>query len=430
MGRSNDKVGIVARRARHRSDDGWRLQWVLTVTVVVGAAACGGDANTPAQPSGSNSSSTGSVTTPRQSLPATGSQVRNADQPITLTIQNSVVTIPGSTTYTFEVATDSAFATKVQTKSDVPEGATGQTSVKLDPLAASTEYYWRARATSAGTTGVFGATYRFSIGPAVVLNAPTLVSPAAGARTASRPTFTVTNAPRTGPAGPVSYRFEIATNPGFSPLLLDVTVPERAGGTTYRPAVELPAETTLYWRVTATDPANGVTSPASAAASFVTALAIDLSRVVYLNSPNVSAWPMTGSLDVVEQDGSGDGPMCMRFTDPGWPDSLWVFDPTDNFGVYGNQWYFAQIGGVWYGGAGEWLYRGAGTCKAGQGTRTIGPDSGFGSPFAEWVPRLGEMVGYMVTSVARRGPIRRTVDERTNVIVQPWCDSTLGTCQR
>ena len=62
---------------------------------------------------------------------------------------------------------------------------------------------------------------------------------------------------------------------------------------------------------------------------------------------------------------------------------------------------------------------------SGQGTTTIGPDSGFGPPFSTWVPKVGELVGFMVTSVARPGT-RRTVDERTNIIVQPWRDTSLG----
>jgi hypothetical protein len=259
-----------------------------------------------------------------------------------------------------------------------------------------------------------------------------LLSPASGAQTDARPTFTVNNATRTGPASPVTYRFEIAANPAFNPLSLDVTVPEDTTGRTtlriQRPA-ELPAETTIYWRVTASDAINGVSSPTSSATSFTTALAIDLRRVVFLASPDTSTWPETGVLDLVEQDGNAalGGPLCTRFTDPGWPDSPWPYGgPDPNFGVFANQWYFAKINGVWYGGAGEWIYRGAGACKAGQGTRTIGPDSGFGEPFASWVPRPGELVGYMISSVARRGSVRRTVDERTNIIVQPWRDSSLG----
>jgi hypothetical protein len=50
----------------------------------------------------------------------------------------------------------------------------------------------------------------------------------------------------------------------------------------------------------------------------------------------------------VEQDGNvaTGGPMCISFTDPGWPDAKWIYagpnDPPD-FGIYGNQWYFANI---------------------------------------------------------------------------------------
>ena len=30
-------------------------------------------------------------------------------------------------------------------------------------------------------------------------------------------------------------------------------------------------------------------------------------------------------------------------------------------------------------------------CKAGQGTTTLGPDSGFGAPFSSWQPKVGEL---------------------------------------
>ena len=36
------------------------------------------------------------------------------------------------------------------------------------------------------------------------------------------------------------------------------------------------------------------------------------------------------------------------------------------------------------------------------------------------------MVGYAITSVARKGSIARTVDERTQVLVQPWRDTKRG----
>ena len=403
--------------------------------VCLAAAACS-KSSAPTQPtaavataSADGANATASVTVPRPALPAAGANIRNVDQPVTLVVANAVLTQSAAATYTFEVSTDAGFSSKAYSKSGVAAGSNGQTSLTIDKIPAGTSYFWHARAEGGGTTGPFSAARAFTIGPAIVIDTATLVSPISNAGTGARPTFTVTNATRSGPIGALTYKFEIATNSAFSPVLIAATVNEGAVRTTFTPPADLPAETSLFWRVTVSDVANGVTGPTTLAASFATTFAIDLKKVVYLNSPDVSNWPQTAVLSLVEQDGGGDGPVCMSYTDPGWPDSRWPFgQPGDdpNFGVYANQWYFARIGGIWYGGAGEWIYRGASSCKAGQGTRTIGPDAGFGQPFSSWVPQVGELVGFMVSSVARNGPVKRTVDERSNIIVQPWRDTSLG----
>jgi hypothetical protein len=405
-------------------------RWVLGAAVCLAAAACS-RSSSPTQPTATvapdAAAATASVTVPRLLLPAAGAPIRNVDQPVTLVIANAVLTQSAVATYTFEVSTDAGFSSKTYSKSGVATGSSGQTSLTIDKIAAGTNYFWRARAEGGGTTGPFTAARAFTIGPAIVIDTATLVSPIGNAGTAARPTLTVTNATHTGPVGTLTYKFEVAANSSFSPVLTTGTVNEGSVRTTFTPPSDLPAETTLFWRVTVSDVANGVTGPTTLPTSFVTTFAIDLKKVVYLNSPDVSGWPQTAVLSLVEQDGAGDGPVCMSYTDPGWPDSRWPFGgPDPNFGVYANQWYFARIGGTWYGGAGEWIYRGASSCKAGQGTTTIGPDSGFGQPFASWVPKVGELVGFMVSSVARNGPVRRTVDERSNVIVQPWRDTSLG----
>lgn len=389
------------------------------------AAAC--SSSSPTQPTAAAGDATASVTVPRPVSPAAGAQIRNVDQPITLVVANAVLTQSAAATYTFEVSSDSGFSSKAYSKAGVVAGSGGQTSLTIDKIASGTNYFWRARAEGGGTTGPFTPARAFTIGPAIVINAATLVSPISNAGTAARPTFTVTNATRSGPIGALTYKFEISTNSAFSPVLTTATVNEGTSRTSFTPSFDLPAETALFWRVTVSDAANGVTGPTTLPASFTTTFAIDLKKVVYLNSPDVSSWPQTAVLSLVEQDGAGDGPVCLSYTDPGWPDSRWPFGgPDPNFGVYANQWYFARINGTWYGGAGEWIYRGASSCKAGQGTRTIGPDAGFGPPFNTWVPQVGELVGFMVSSVARNGPVKRTVDERSNVIVQPWRDTSLG----
>src|SRR4029077_11957496 len=103
--------------------------------------------------------------------------------------------------YTVEVATDPTFGTKVQTKDNVTEGAGGQTGIRVDLLPAATDYYWRAWATGGGTTGVFGPIFKFSIGPAIIINAPSPISPLTGSKTSQRPALRVTNAVKSGPAG-------------------------------------------------------------------------------------------------------------------------------------------------------------------------------------------------------------------------------------
>ena len=413
----------------------YRILVALAALLVAGGCS----KSTPASPSSSPSSAgaavvdpslTASVTTPRPLTPASGASIANLAQPVTLVVQNALVTKTGGTTYTFEVATDTAFSAKVQTKDGVAEGSGGQTSVKLDTLAAAKDYYWHARATAGGTTGVFGAAVKFTIGPAIAINAPVPISPVNGAATGARPALRATNATRTGPAGAISYRFELATSSTFASIVATATVAEGVNETGFIPTADLPINATIFWRVTAIDPANAISSPASAVQNFVTSLTIDLTKVVYLKGPDLSTWKETGRILSVEQDGNPGtgGLMCISFTDPGWPDARWIYGgPGDdpNFGIYGNQWYFANINGTWYGGPGEWLYRGAAVCKAGQGTSTIGPDSGFGNPFSSWRPRPGELVGYAISASARALPQMSTVQERTDVVLHPWKDSSL-----
>jgi hypothetical protein len=234
------------------------------VLTVLGATAC--SSSTPTQPSTSSL-----LTAPVSVLPIDRARFRNLDQPVTLSVQNAVVTQTGTTTYTFEIASDSAFSAKLQTKANVAEGPVGQTSVKLDTLPADKDYYWHARAERAGAVGPFGTTHTFNIGPAIVLSPPVAVSPLTGTLAASRPTFTVSNIVRLGTPGTLVYTFEIALNPDFSPVAISGTVTEGSGQTSFTPPTDLAASVTYYWRATATDPTNSLSSPPSATQFFTAA---------------------------------------------------------------------------------------------------------------------------------------------------------------
>ncbi len=82
--------------------------------MLLAAAACGSNPSTPSA----------SVTAPGPLLPSNGAQIQNAAQPVTLVVTNAVATSSsGATTYTFEVATDTGFATRCRPKDGVAEGS-------------------------------------------------------------------------------------------------------------------------------------------------------------------------------------------------------------------------------------------------------------------------------------------------------------------
>jgi hypothetical protein len=231
---------------------------------------------------------TASIVAPRPQTPANNALIKNADQPITVIVQNAVSTKPGIT-YTFEVATDAGFASKVQTKDNVAEGGSGLTGVVLDILAPAKDYYWHARATSGGTTGLYGATFKFSVGPAIIVNTPAIIGPLTGTTTTPRPAFRVTNATRSGPTGAITYRFEVASTSAFTTLVASATVNEGINETGFIPSSDLPVGATLFWRATAIDASSGVASAPTAPQSFTTK-AFSQAELVALQL-GVPLWP-------------------------------------------------------------------------------------------------------------------------------------------
>jgi hypothetical protein len=211
-----------------------------------------------------------SVTAPRSTQPPSGAVVPFGAQPITLVVENAAVTSATGAVYTFEVATDAAFASKVQTKDNVAEGSGGQTSAILDLLAGDRQYFWHARATAGGTAGPFSPALSFTIGAAITVNAPVPIGPLTGATTTPRPTLRVANATRTAGAGPITYRFEVSNSPTFASLILTSTRDEGINETGVIPPADLPVNTTLFWRVTAIDASHGVSSAPSATQTIVT----------------------------------------------------------------------------------------------------------------------------------------------------------------
>lgn len=230
--------------------------------VSVGIAGC---AKSPVSPGGSIT-----VTAAAPLSPANGASIAYAAQPVRLAVANATSTDPNAFIgYTFDVATDAGFANKVITKT-TPQGA-GQTAITLDLLPGGATYYWRVRATADDTVGAFTSSFTFTIGPAVVIDAPVAVAPVPGSKVSTnRPTLTVTNATRTGPAGTIVYRFEIATDAAFTKIVVSSTVTETTTTTSFTPATALGFSTTHYWRARATDTSSNISGSYSVTATFIT----------------------------------------------------------------------------------------------------------------------------------------------------------------
>ena len=198
--------------------------------------------------------------------PAQGFKFKESEQPISLIIQNATTSGVRALTYTFEVASDSGFGTKVFSRSNVAPGD-GRTSVTIDRLEIGRAYYWRAWAQDGANTGAI-ATAGFEIYPKAALTAPGPVSPINNAQVSSvTPTFVATNSSAIGPVNGVGYEFQISADQAFGHLVTAGVVGEGATESSFT-STTLPSSATLYWRVRSSD--GETTSPWSATQVFRT----------------------------------------------------------------------------------------------------------------------------------------------------------------
>lgn len=195
------------------------------------------------------------ITAPVLLEPAQGVKFKESEQPIRLVIQNSTSTGVRPLTYTFEVAADSGFTSKVFSRSGVAPGDGNKTSVQIDRLDIGRAYYWRAWAQDGANTGA-QSTAGFEIYPKPAVNPPAPLSPLNNEITASAtPTLKARNATWVGPVAGLAYEFQVATDQAFSRLVAAGIVNEGSGETTFNSS-PLTASASHYWRVRASDGEN------------------------------------------------------------------------------------------------------------------------------------------------------------------------------
>jgi hypothetical protein len=264
------------------------------------------DATASAAPASVTDAKTGAtVVAPRPVTPANDAKIPYAQQPITLSVSNGTSTGTTALTYTFEVASDTGFARRDFARENVTGGANGTTSLALDKLAGSHQYYWRVQANSSGGGGPYSAVRTFTIGPEVVLGTPTLASPVNGATAFSPLSLTIQNITRTGPAGAISYRVDVGADEGFASVIFTTEAAEQQGGqtTVTAPVSGLTAGRTYYWRVRATDTTNNITTPYSPTASFVAQSFNFATAKIWDNPADVGSWDVGAKITYIEFTG-------------------------------------------------------------------------------------------------------------------------------
>jgi hypothetical protein len=363
------------------------------------------------------------LTSPALVTPTVNQQFKNVEQPITLTVKNAVTSGTTVLTYTFEVASDAAFGTKVYSKDGVAAGSS-TTSLRIDKLPANKSYFWRARSQSGTLAGPYSEGRGFGIGPEVILAQPVNGDPQPNATVGEQPTLNVNNVGRSGPNGPIFYRFEISDTAAFGSVIYSATVAERTDRsfTGHDVTIKL-VEKTYYWRVTATDPANAVTSTASAV-SPMKVQPFSLQQAVILDSPdNFAFFAETARITDLIMGPSGINVDFTKKNGPDrWPD---IFPPGFSGPIQyclGMAW---KIDGQWYASAPieMWNDRPEGGGPPQDYALNWFYNPGRWAPMTFHQPSPGETIGFFVVAGDVRGfNSNQKLQERSNVVMIPMPD--------
>jgi hypothetical protein len=241
--------------------------WVALVSLMTTTAACidATKSSNPLSPEVAGPMAGVTISAPGVMAPNVGAQVDVRTQPITLKLRNATTNSVRPLSYLVEVATDSGFANKIFSRDGVPQDASGQTALTVDPLTPERTYFWRARAADGANTGPF-TTASFTVFTPVVFGAPSLIQPVNDVATSSNlPKFVVGNAARSGPVGPIGYYTEVSDSTSFGRILAVYAVGETANQTSWTATAPF-APGQYFWRSRAYDPSNN--GPFSAVTSF------------------------------------------------------------------------------------------------------------------------------------------------------------------
>lgn len=375
------------------------------------------------------------ITTPAVVTPSSGSKIAVDQQPITLTVVNASTSGVRPLSYLFDVATDADFTNKVFSRDGVTPGD-GRTSLRLpDALATGRSYYWRARAQDGANTGPYTAPINFNVFTPVVIDAPTPIQPVANAIVDGiRPTFVVSNASRTGPAGAITYQIEVADSDSFANKVAVWTQGEQSGQTSLAVPTDLAYNKAYYWHARAFDPTTtgawsrtmAFTTPAAPAVGPAPppvfsgpapgdAMNLNLASV-YNSPPDIASWPATGTITNLTMSNS-TGLSFQFSTQNSWPD---VIPPGFTGPLEYTVWAVVNVGGSWNTSGFIQMWRG----RASTGAPILAEFAinwaydGRWGPMNHYQPSAGEQMGFFLSAGNARGQTTvSSVRERTNVVL-------------
>jgi hypothetical protein len=368
--------------------------------------------------------------------PSLGAKLAVDQQPLTLTVGNAATSGVRPLTYVFEIAADASFANKVFSRDGIQPGGTGQTSLRLpDALATARTYFWHARAEDGANTGPFSSTAAFDVFTPIVIGAPVLTAPIDNAIADSpHPRFSFSNAPHSGPVGPLTYIIEVADGDGFGNKLAVWTVAEQSGQTHLDSPQDLPPVKQLFWHVRAADTTTA--GPWSTTQVFQTPAPVVLppplppdipsgpapgdalnlgQAAVYNSPPDIASWAVTSRITRLDMSSAG---LNIEFTTKqSWPD---VTPPGWDGPLQYTVWAVVNINGRWYTSGFIQMWRGRPSTGApilSDFARNWAYDSRWG-PMAGYQPRVGEQMGFFVSAGnARNEGSVTSRRERSNVVI-------------
>ena len=374
------------------------------------------------------------ISAPKMLEPIPGTKISIEKQPVTLLIENSGSNGPRPLSYSFDIATDAAFNNKVFSREGIAQGEGGRTSLRMtDTLATGHTYYWRARAEDGANTGPYANAAAFDIFTPIVIDVPGLKAPAPNSTVLTvRPTFTLSNALRSGPVGAINYLIELADSDSFANKFATWTVGETPNQTNLISPVDLSSGKVYYWHARAYDPttigpwsitqafqmvveAPPVYIPSPVPSGPAPNDAINLNSAIIHNSPgDVARWPATATLTRLDLMPSG---AHVEFSkQSAWPE---VVPPGWAGGLQYTLWIVLNINGQWHASGCIEYWRGL--------YESGGPVSGYSrdwyydpirwGPMSGHQPAPGEQVGFLVTSGDARNNGPSGVRERSNVVV-------------